>query len=304
MSSPFVPRVLRKARTEYNKFTLPLMLKRLKALNETASARVTGDVDAIVSLTSHGSRISTVHLTIESIARGTHRPRRLVLWLDEVDAVENPTAELQRLIDRGLEVRLSDNLGPHTKYFPSLALRDPDSLQPLVTADDDIIYPRWWLHKLVASARDNPEGVHCYRAWEISVTEDGGIGPYRTWSRVYYTESSPRVFPTGVSGVIYPPAMLNELTRRGTEFLECSPRADDIWLHYVAISSGIQARQITRVPIHFPIVPETQDSGLMNENVALSRNDEQITRTYNDAATRKLTPHRGPTFRPTGDLST
>ena len=41
-------------------------------------------------------------------------------------------------------------------------------------------------------------------------------------------------FATGVSGVFYPMAMLRALAARGTEFMSRCPRADDIWLHWVA----------------------------------------------------------------------
>ncbi len=75
----------------------------------------------MVSLTSYGTRIGRVAYAIESIAAGTARPRRLVLWLDDPTRFAARPAALRRLERRGLEVRLTENLGPHTKYFPSLA---------------------------------------------------------------------------------------------------------------------------------------------------------------------------------------
>ena len=50
----------------------------------TASRRsVLGQGDVVVSMTSHGSRIRRIHYGIQSIARGTLRPTRMILWIDE-----------------------------------------------------------------------------------------------------------------------------------------------------------------------------------------------------------------------------
>ncbi|MCU1526298.1 MAG: hypothetical protein JWP75_61, partial [Frondihabitans sp.] len=44
----------------------------------------------VVSLTSYSRRVLFVHLAIESIARGTMRPSRLILWLDEEGPLTDP----------------------------------------------------------------------------------------------------------------------------------------------------------------------------------------------------------------------
>ena len=48
----------------------------------------TGGPGVVVSMTTYGKRVRTVHLAIESIARGAVRPARLILWLDEPELVE------------------------------------------------------------------------------------------------------------------------------------------------------------------------------------------------------------------------
>ena len=70
-------------------------------------------------------------------------------------------------MDRGLQIRCSDgSFGPHTKYWPlfrervasardseipDLASEDLLTLR-VATADDDIIYPEWWLERLLECA--------------------------------------------------------------------------------------------------------------------------------------------------------
>src|ERR1019366_9435926 len=103
-----------------------------------------GTANVAVSLTSYGDRLETVHLTIESIARGRFRPKQLILWLAQDDYQGCLPPAVQRLRQRGLEVRSCEDVGPHTKYYPYV-LSQTTYEYPLVTADDDLFYPSTWL---------------------------------------------------------------------------------------------------------------------------------------------------------------
>lgn len=232
----------------------------------------------IVSLTTYGKRCETVYYTLESIARGRLLPSRIILWLDEPPAMANLPAELKRLEKRGLEIRLTENLGPHTKYYPYLEITESFNL-PLVTADDDVLYPRDWLSGLASSYKSRPDLIHCYRAHVVAIV-DGAIAPYATWKPCVTTDESYLNFSTGVSGAIYPPAFLGALKRNGKDFLSCCLRADDIWLHVTAIRSGFKIRQLGKHSMLFAEVPNTQDVTLWHDNVYKSGNDSQIAKTY------------------------
>jgi hypothetical protein len=112
----------------------------------------------VVSLTSYGARVDLCHLTIESIGRGSCRPGRLILWLEDYENVSGLPATLQRAVRRGLEVRSCKNFGPHTKYHPAVQ-EAVGSNQQLVTADDDVLYPRYWLAGLQTANRRWPDEV-------------------------------------------------------------------------------------------------------------------------------------------------
>lgn len=255
-----------------------IQLRRLVLRNQHSSAPVISPGGPVVSLTSYGVRLRSVHLVIESIAAGSLLPSRLILWLDDPAGLEHQPAGLRRLVDRGLEVRLADNHGPHTKYFPYLLSEDHFPV-PLVTADDDLLYPRWWLEGLVRAHREYPAAINCYRAHQIH-TSGGTLAPYRSWKPCHSSEPSFSHFATGVSGCIYPPRFLACLKRAGDAFLTLCPRADDVWLHVNALRSGFKVRQIRTRPLRFPFVPGTQSSGLYHDNVLLSRNDDHIRDTY------------------------
>ncbi|MEX5298612.1 hypothetical protein RCG67_07505 [Kocuria sp. CPCC 205292] len=47
--------------------------------NRFATGPVTDDAPVVVSLTSYGDRIRTVHWVVEAIGRGSVRPQRLIL---------------------------------------------------------------------------------------------------------------------------------------------------------------------------------------------------------------------------------
>jgi hypothetical protein len=263
-----------------------LAMADLRRRNRRSRESVTGDTEVIVSLTTYGQRLQTVAYTIESIAAGELRPRRCMLWLDDEKAFANRPESLRRLEARGLEVQLTENLGPHTKYYPALPTA-AETGWPLVTADDDIIYPRSWLAALYRAHLAHPEEVHCHWASLVPVTGDT-IGSYATWPRCRDTTASIDHFALGVSGVLYPPRMVEELMRRGKDFLNSSPKADDIWLHWVALQIGVPVRQVTDTPRHFPLVPGSQEVSLLAGNVAGGGNDRWIANLYGPEDIRRL----------------
>lgn len=238
-------------------------------------------------MTSYGARLKSVHLALESIAAGSVLPSRLILWVDTVDALSNLSIGLRRLIARGLEIRLSDNYGPHTKYYPYLLSTDTFDV-PLATADDDQLYSKWWLEGLTRSYVEYPHLVNCYRAHAIRLEGDR-IAPYRTWRPCMATTPSLLHFATGVSGVIYPPFFLKRLKEVGAGFIHGCPASDDIWLHATALRAGVKIRQLWERQLRFPFSPGTQGMGLYHSNVLLDRNDDQIRATYTSDDLGRLT---------------
>lgn len=246
--------------------------------NRTAKKLVVASRGPIVSLTTHGQRIRTVHLAIESIANGSILPSQIILWLDNADAFKNRPRSLHRLEERGLEIRLTQNYGPHEKYYPFLESTDTFEM-PLVTADDDVLYPKGWLSGLVNSFNRDCTVINCYRAHEIQLT-DRTIAPYDNWGPCKSQKPSFLNFAAGNSGCIYPPAFLRALKAAGKGFEQQCPTADDVWLHVNAIRAGFMIRQIRKRPLDFPSLPDTQDIGLCVSNVGMGQNDVQIKKTY------------------------
>jgi hypothetical protein len=268
------------------------VLERLEGLARQPSARLAkrrfaslhargGDLidtagEAVVSLTSHGARLRSVHLAIESIGAGHAKPARLILWLEGKD-LGGITPALNSQLARGLEIRETCPVGPHGKYFGYIMSRDRCEL-PLVTADDDILYPKGWLRGLLSPAAGK-RVIRCHRARKI-LTNSAGLRPYNDWPLVRTTAPSVRHLATGVSGALYPPAFLDSLREAGDGFMATVPKADDLWLHATALRSGYGIAQVSARPRHFPIIPGTGEVGLMLDNVLGSANDIQAARLY------------------------
>lgn len=262
-------------------FLTLLRMIPLAVLNRVSRTRIPDTGDVVISLTSHGRRLNRVHYTLESIARG-HQKAPVVLWLDEPDFHAEWPITLQRLVDRGLKVRCSDgDYGPHTKYWNQFREVAGTGVK-VVTVDDDMIYPEWFLARLEFIGGLRLDAVIAYRAHRIEL-RDGKIMPYVKWSAADTCDASVLHFATGVSGVMYPATFIDYVVEQGDEFQHLSPRADDVWLHACALRSGHPIRQVYAQPRHFAVVPATQVGALVVGNTLMGGNDEQINRVYTEA---------------------
>ncbi len=268
-------RLLRRIARVFN--SLPRIIF-LSMRNLFSRKSVLGNSEAVVALTSYASRARQVHLAIESIAAGSCRPRRLILWIDDENILGALPPGLRRLQRRGLEILPTANYGPHKKYYSYVEVEKVFDA-PLVTADDDIVYPINWLQSLLRSYHDYPTTISCFRAHRLTIAE-GQIAPYRSWIPCHSSIPSFLTFSTGASGALYPPSFLRVLKTLGSEFMQCAPKADDVWLHGMAVKHGVRTRQISEKPVEFPVIPGSQQFALSRENVTLDGNDAQIKLTY------------------------
>lgn len=219
----------------------------LLAIRSRFSRRViTSDGSAsVVSLTSYGRRIPWVYLAIESIGLGKKRPRSVILWLSDEER-ENPLpASLERLVRRGLEIRYCADWGPHKKYWPLIA-GDEGETAVIVIADDDVIYPDYWLDVLEETYLAQDAQVVAHRA--VVITLDGNEQPksYSHWVRAAGKQQGSRVLPTGVGGVLYGPRAISAIRSQGDRFTNVAPRADDLWLHFCFVMAGLTAVQVAK----------------------------------------------------------
>jgi len=245
----------------------------------------------VVSLTSHGSRVGRVHLSIESIGRGKVLPGKLILWIDSedlLDALARP--RIARLIKRGLEVRRGVRAyRAHNKYY-NWTLTEEDGY--LVVADDDVFYPRRWLESLWRTFEETSRAEVVGHLVKLPKLTIRGIAPYSDWADSSDRSGRLGGVALGVSGVIFPDTLRKSLARAGTEFLGRAPLADDIWIAWCALKAGVFVRQCGVSGVRHIVVPFTQTQQLAHENVLNGQNDRQVLNTYTDADIKSIRASR------------
>lgn len=227
--------------------------------------------ELIVSLTSYPPRFATLAKTLRSLLAQDVLADRTILWVEEDDRELLPPNVLQ-LQQQGLEVRTCPDLRSYKKIVP--ALREfPDAF--IVTADDDLYYPRDWLAKLAGGFVPEEKVIVCVRAHRPA-RDAKGFQPYSLWHWGYVTSGEIRddLFPTGGAGALYPPGCLPPETCDVEAIMRLCPTADDVWLYCMAKRAGARHRQVGG---YFPLVnwDGTEEGGLEHVNV-LEGNDVQL----------------------------
>jgi hypothetical protein len=229
----------------------------------------------IVSLTSYGPRLQSLHLTLKCLLRQSVQPDRIVLWLAEPDLKAAP-ASLLALAEQGIALEPTEDLKSYKKIIPALKAR-PDAF--IVTADDDVYYRSAWLEELVRGWSGNPREIVGRRVRQIALGPDGTPEPYARW-RWRFEEGvvSATQLAVGMGGVLFPPGSLASPDVFDAEsFMRLSPTADDLWLYWMARKAGSRVRKVSRQRTYF-FWPRTQDVGLANINRRAGANDVQIRR--------------------------
>lgn len=255
----------------------------LLAARNRRSAPVTGDAPVVLSMTSYGRRLGVVGYAIESLAAGRARPARLLLWVDDPEAVRAAHPMIDRLARRGLEVLATEDFGPHKKSYPYCRLVGGTGMD-LVTADDDLLYPRGWLAGLLAAQAAYPGDFVGYRAKEVTLHGQGELAPYAQWPAAPAGASGPRVFLTSGAGVVFPSALRAALADAGEAFMDVCPRADDIWINACALRAGVTTRTVDARGMSMLSIPRSQgEQALHTDNVGGGGNDRQLAATLTPA---------------------
>ena len=237
----------------------------------------------IVSLTSYGTRLESAYITIESIFQQKLKPQKVILWVaeDEINSMDELPKELREAQKWGLEVRFCKDTRSYKKLVYTLP-EFPDN--NIITIDDDVMYPPYFLERLNKYSQKYPEAIICYRARKISFDESGELLPYLQWKRLTSTPTPGRnIIPTGVGGILYPPNSLHTDTTNENLFTEFCPSTDDIWFKAMSLRLDTlcfvvpDSEEISDIP---PTITETQEQALEHNNLA-SGNDSQFKAVFN-----------------------
>lgn len=232
----------------------------------------------IVSLTTYPKRINTVWITIESLFRQEQKPDMIILWLAEEQFPDKKLPQsLVNLQKRGLAIKWCDNLMSHKKYF-YVCQYYPQAC--IITADDDLIYPPYFVRRLWNLHNRYPKDVIALTCLHISPTYSTVPSKWAGISREK-KESSNHISIYSGSGALFPPGSLPSEAFNKDAIRRLCPFADDLWLTVMTHMNGVKTTNYEYTP--FPIVVRAtlNDSLFMNYNSATEdhpiNNDTQWT---------------------------
>ena len=151
----------------------------------------------------------------------------------------------------------------------------------IVTADDDVIYPKNWLESLYDSYKMHPSCISARRVHKISRCLDGSAAPYNTWTLEYRGVEPPmELVGMGVGGVLYPPHIfdMNKEYFKKENIISNALNADDIWLKFMELEENVPVVWVPcKTPHPYKIDdPALAQTGLENENRLNNQNDIYI----------------------------
>lgn len=230
----------------------------------------------IVSLTTYPKRIDSVYIVIKSLMRQEIKPDYIILYLgnDCNDSMIN--SKLRKLEKKGLKIIFTDdNLKSHKKYF--YAMHDfPDDL--IITADDDLIYDKYFIEKLYENYNKHPNDISALRVHQLKFDDNNGVMPYRNWEFECNTifQPSSKLFLTSGAGALFPPHVLPHESFDKINIKKLSINADDIWINLMLL---INNKKIIWVPSNkqMPVmIYSSQKDSLFATNLDDGGNDECI----------------------------
>jgi hypothetical protein len=116
----------------------------------------------VISLTTIPSRIESLDDALKSMLDQTRLPARIILNVPDYSVREKrPYVVPARLAAlASLEIRRCEDWGPATKLIPTVLAEAPD--QPILIADDDRIYPPFFVERMEAEASRRPDAALTY----------------------------------------------------------------------------------------------------------------------------------------------
>lgn len=234
----------------------------------------------VVTFTSYPARIRLAAAAAASLLRQSVKPDAIVLWLDPEQfpgREANLPQEFEALRAGGLDIRwCRPGLRSYKKLIPALETW-PDAV--LVTADDDVFYPRDWLQSLLEAHRAHPGEIIARRIRHIRMDSFGIPLPYATWPVNDTCGDNPSFLhlPTGCGGVLYPPGALHPNVTRENIFLRVAPTVDDLWFWTMAVRQGTPVRFVAAPDIQsLDTADELGSASLSRANNAGGGNDRQF----------------------------
>lgn len=231
----------------------------------------------VVSLTSFPKRFPYIGPCLKSLIIQEVKPDKIIVYLGSDSTPEMLTKEMLRFQEYGVEYRFDNNrnLMPHKKYFYAMQEFNESII---VTADDDVIYPKNWLKTLYESYLHFPNAVSARRVHWIRFDDSGRMLPYDHWKDQCRNIKKPskQLIATGNGGVLYPPKSLHSDVFDTNAIMKLCLRADDLWLKCMEIKNDVPVVWVKNWQVKPASIDEKNNSRLQDENIFTGQNDHVL----------------------------
>ena len=234
--------------------------------------------DLIISLTSYGDRLLELKYTLYSLINQSIHAEKIIVNLAKKD-YDLLSLDLVFFQNFNVEFLITEDYKSYKKLIPTL-INYPNKF--IVTADDDLYYPKNWLKDIWNEHILHPDCIIC-KLTKTIIFKNNKLCSY---NEMNYNKSARNAsfknFILSGGGTLFPPNSLYKDVFNIALFQKLCPYADDIWDWFMAILQGTKIIQTKKPYINVCYVNPYREYGisggrtLTQINVDLNKNDEQF----------------------------
>jgi hypothetical protein len=238
--------------------------------------RINSEADFVVSMASYPKRSHLLPAVFEALNKQTIVPKKWILVLSEEEwPNKNLTSSLEKLVNRGLEIIWVKNNTYAVKKLVPVIEKYPEF--GVITFDDELIYGRHVIEKLISSSNINKEAIIGHVGKKL-IQKNGELKMnYREKESANLNTPSGQVYYLGGSGTYYPAHSLDKRVLDNDAIQKIVPgRGSDIWFWAAAVANNtpqICLGSKTDINLYFsvPTTEQTKPKDLPSGNTMEDR---------------------------------
>ena len=176
------------------------------------------------------------------------------------------------------EIDWCEDIRSYKKLIPALR-KYPDST--IITCDDDVIYDRECVEKLVKAHKKDPKSIWCHRGHYFLFDKNKKVLPYKDWFMCINSHKpSYNILQTGVGAVLYPQGCFYKDILNEKLFMNLSYDTDDIWFWAMSVLNGCKVGVVKDNYTNQVPTIENDLNALWLKNIEEGENDKVIKKMF------------------------
>ena len=260
--------VCKKQRKYYNE----LVIKENILNKEERKEKIT------LSLTSFPGRIDKVAPTIKSLMMQSCKPDRIILWLAEEQFPDHKLPEsILQLMDVGLEVMYCENLNGHKRHYKMLNMQEENEV--VITFDDDILFPRRCVERIMEAHEKFPNCVICDRGQNTQYDKEGNVLLPAYWSitgKEGIKQPTYKMLLSPGGGCLFPKNALHKDFCDVEKIRKYALNTGNVWLTFMAAEKGTKIVKTDRYHRPFITIEDEQEIQLGVQAITMGRYEQTL----------------------------